>query len=65
MAWHDDPRNPTWPTLKKSRERLVPRRASSGISTSSPGSPPVEARDNGDDGDACHHAGSIVVRRPR
>jgi hypothetical protein len=51
MDWHDDPRNPTWPTLKKSRERLVPRRASSGISTSSPGSLPVEARDDGDDGD--------------
>jgi hypothetical protein len=65
MAWHDDPRNPMWPTRKKSRERLVPRRASSGISTSSPGAPLVEARDDGDDGDACYDAGSIVVRRPR
>ena len=53
---------PTWPTRKKSREWLAPRRASSGISTGSPGSPPVEARDNGDDGDACHDAGSIGVR---
>jgi hypothetical protein len=33
----------TWPTRKKSRERLVPRRASSGLSTSSPRSPPVAA----------------------
>jgi hypothetical protein len=49
MAWHDDLRNP----------RLVPRCVSPGISTSSPGSPPVEARDNGDDGDACYDSGSI------
>ena len=33
---------------------FVPRRASSGISTSSPGAPPVEDRDGGDDGDACY-----------
>jgi len=31
MGWHDDPQSPTWPTVKKSRERLVPRRASPGI----------------------------------
>jgi len=54
MAWHDDHGTP----------RLVRRRASSGISTRSPGSLPVEARDNGDDGNACYDAGSIGVRRP-
>jgi hypothetical protein len=64
MVWHDDPWNPTGPTRRNSRAWLVPRRASSGISTRSPGSLLVEAWDDGDDGDACDDAGSIDVRCP-